>query len=102
MTVMKDTVKKLDSHHALSGWSYSAGGLLRSRQNWRPGCHGCGLALAGVVVAAVLTVIVAACSGRSGQPVRSGRQADTATPIHHLVVLFPENVSFDHYFGSYP
>jgi len=27
---------------------------------------------------------------------------DTATPIKHLVVLFQENVSFDHYFGTYP
>jgi phospholipase C len=26
----------------------------------------------------------------------------TATPIKHLVVIFPENVSFDHYFGTYP
>jgi phospholipase C len=27
---------------------------------------------------------------------------DTSTPIKHLVVLFDENVSFDHYFGTYP
>jgi phospholipase C len=27
---------------------------------------------------------------------------DTTTPIKHLVVIFQENVSFDHYFGSYP
>jgi phospholipase C len=26
----------------------------------------------------------------------------TATPIRHLVVIFGENVSFDHYFGTYP
>jgi phospholipase C len=26
----------------------------------------------------------------------------TATPIRHLVVIFDENVSFDHYFGTYP
>jgi phospholipase C len=26
----------------------------------------------------------------------------TATPIQHLVVIFSENVSFDHYFGTYP
>src|SRR5579859_7586601 len=24
------------------------------------------------------------------------------TPIHHVVVIFQENVSFDHYFGTYP
>jgi phospholipase C len=26
----------------------------------------------------------------------------TATPIRHLVVVFQENISFDHYFGTYP
>jgi phospholipase C len=26
----------------------------------------------------------------------------TVTPIKHVVVIFQENVSFDHYFGSYP
>jgi phospholipase C len=26
----------------------------------------------------------------------------TATPIKHIVVIFNENVSFDHYFGTYP
>jgi phospholipase C len=26
----------------------------------------------------------------------------TATPIKHLVVIYDENVSFDHYFGTYP
>ena len=25
-----------------------------------------------------------------------------ATPIEHVVVIFQENVSFDHYFGTYP
>src|SRR5882672_10189188 len=25
-----------------------------------------------------------------------------STPIKHLVVIFDENVSFDHYFGTYP
>ena len=27
---------------------------------------------------------------------------NTATPIKHLVILFQENVSFDHYFATYP
>src|ERR1035438_9184377 len=26
----------------------------------------------------------------------------TNTPIKHVVVIFQENVSFDHYFGTYP
>ncbi len=29
-------------------------------------------------------------------------RAHTATPIKHVVVIFQENVSFDHYFGTYP
>jgi phospholipase C len=28
--------------------------------------------------------------------------AKTATPIKHIVVIFGENISFDHYFGTYP
>src|SRR5215470_5301184 len=27
---------------------------------------------------------------------------ETTTPIEHLVVIFQENVSFDHYFATYP
>src|ERR1700722_2962054 len=26
----------------------------------------------------------------------------TTTPIKHVVVIFGENISFDHYFGTYP
>lgn len=29
-------------------------------------------------------------------------QSQTTTPIKHVVVIFGENVSFDHYFGTYP
>jgi phospholipase C len=31
-----------------------------------------------------------------------GGEHQTATPIKHLVVIFGENESFDHYFGTYP
>jgi phospholipase C len=31
-----------------------------------------------------------------------GPGASTGTPIKHVVVIFQENVSFDHYFGTYP
>ncbi|MGC5748882.1 alkaline phosphatase family protein [Gluconobacter sp. NFX36] len=30
------------------------------------------------------------------------QKTETATPIRHLVVIYQENVSFDHYFGTYP
>jgi phospholipase C len=42
-----------------------------------------------VVLAASATVVAAAA-------------ADSTTPIRHLVVIFQENNSFDHYFGTYP
>jgi phospholipase C len=32
----------------------------------------------------------------------SANELKTATPIKHLVVIFNENRSFDHYFGTYP
>src|SRR6516225_3660900 len=31
-----------------------------------------------------------------------GGGSPTTTPIKHLVVIFQENVSFDHYFATYP
>jgi phospholipase C len=34
--------------------------------------------------------------------VRAQSNGSTATPIKHVVVIFGENVSFDHYFGTYP
>src|SRR5207253_8850515 len=43
----------------------------------------------------------------SGAPATADREADdrgtpTSTPIKHIVVIFQENVSFDHYSGTYP
>jgi phospholipase C len=34
--------------------------------------------------------------------IANSRDSNTSTPIKHLVVIFGENISFDHYFGSYP
>src|SRR5450759_472472 len=36
-----------------------------------------------------------------GGDIRSAASA-TTTPVKHLVVIFQENVSFDHYFATYP
>ncbi|HEX4444560.1 MAG TPA: alkaline phosphatase family protein [Galbitalea sp.] len=33
---------------------------------------------------------------------RTTNDASTTTPIKHLVVIYDENISFDHYFGTYP
>jgi phospholipase C len=35
-------------------------------------------------------------------PPAPAKSPKTATPIKHLVIIFQENVSFDHYFGTYP
>jgi phospholipase C len=38
----------------------------------------------------------------ASQPALAAGGAAPATPIEHLVVIFQENVSFDHYFATYP
>jgi len=40
--------------------------------------------------------------GPSVTPAFAAAKPATATPIQHIVVIFQENVSFDHYFGTYP
>ncbi len=35
-------------------------------------------------------------------PTVADAESGTTTPIKHLVVIFQENISFDHYFGTYP
>ncbi|HET8925607.1 MAG TPA: alkaline phosphatase family protein [Candidatus Acidoferrum sp.] len=49
--------------------------------------------LAGVAAAAIALFPVQPAFAQGGS---------TATPIKHIVVIFQENVSFDHYFGTYP
>src|SRR5260370_20971691 len=44
--------------------------------------------------------LAAACGGAHADD--RDDHASTATPIKHVVVIFQENVSFDHYFGTYP
>ena len=50
-----------------------------------------------------LAVVVAGSALLVGAARVSGDDQDVAaTPIKHLVVIFQENVSFDHYFATYP
>jgi phospholipase C len=59
--------------------------------------HHCLTKVLAAVTAAAITLLPTA-------PVFGGDKDDfkTATPIKHVVVIFQENVSFDHYFGTYP
>ena len=41
-------------------------------------------------------------AGTLANPIIAEAQSETTTPVKHLVVIFQENVSFDHYFGTYP
>src|SRR3984957_1299851 len=41
-------------------------------------------------------------AGSLVNPMVAEAQSGTSTPIKHLVVIYQENVSFDHYFGTYP
>src|ERR1700728_2492703 len=41
--------------------------------------------------------------GTVASPIAANAQSDsTATPIKHVVVIFGENISFDHYWATYP
>jgi hypothetical protein len=42
------------------------------------------------------------CTDEGGTRPPPEAEAKTATPIKHVVVVFGENISFDHYFGTYP
>lgn len=52
--------------------------------------------------AAMAAAVGLAAGPLSASPAMGQGGSDTATPIQHVVVIFQENVSFDHYFGTYP
>jgi phospholipase C len=67
----------------------------------RSAVAGAGAALLGAT--ALVAAGVLAGAPASASPDGHGEHsAQTATPIKHLVVIFDENISFDHYFGTYP
>jgi phospholipase C len=64
--------------------------------------------VAAVSAVAAAGLVIAGCSASASGPANQQLDAQhwgtgrTATPIKHVVVLFDENISFDHYFGTYP
>lgn len=59
-----------------------------------------------IAVAVAALGVLAACGSSDDTPAASSlsvqNAAATATPIKHVVVIYGENVSFDHYFATYP
>jgi len=53
-------------------------------------------------VAMFAAVSVAVGPGGAGMALAHDQGSGTATPVEHVVVIFQENVSFDHYFATYP
>ena len=60
-------------------------------------------------ISAVVTAVVLAATATTPAWAGSGswwrhvpRPAKARSPIEHVVVIFDENISFDHYFGTYP
>jgi phospholipase C len=53
-------------------------------------------------VGAVAVIALAAVSATGATRGGAAEGPVTTTPIKHVVVIFQENVSFDHYFGTYP
>ena len=53
----------------------------------------------GALFVVLLTALAASAAAQADRP---GRGTGGVTPIQHLVVIFQENISFDHYFATYP
>src|ERR1700691_2897653 len=51
---------------------------------------------------ALTTALITALGPSVAPAYAANTHPATATPIQHLVVIFQENISFDHYFGTYP
>ncbi|WAH38960.1 alkaline phosphatase family protein [Alicyclobacillus dauci] len=47
-------------------------------------------------------VLLALSAGPVASAATAASEPTTTTPIQHVVVIFDENISFDHYFGTYP
>lgn len=58
--------------------------------------------LGALVGVAALTALGSNAPGWAATSAHGHGPSSTATPIKHVVVLFDENISFDHYFATYP
>ncbi|HUJ92422.1 MAG TPA: alkaline phosphatase family protein, partial [Gaiellaceae bacterium] len=80
------------SRIAAVGLKLTLGGVMRRRTRR--------LIMPALVAAAAAAIAATTQAGVAGRG--DDHRPVTRTPIQHLVVIFQENVSFDHYFGTYP
>jgi phospholipase C len=55
-----------------------------------------------ITIAAIAASLTLAIAMSSPAFAKKEKSAVTTTPIKHLVIIFGENISFDHYFATYP
>jgi phospholipase C len=70
------------------------------RKHWRISAF-----LASLIIVLIGATIFVNTSASAASPTPDNQLSPTwktTTPIKHVVVIFQENVSFDHYFGTYP
>ena len=53
-------------------------------------------------IVAAAALVSGGAAATAATAAKAAPAPSTFTPIKHLVVIFQENVSFDHYFGTYP
>jgi len=77
----------------LSDHPQARGNLVSVRKSLRKGVVGVGVGALTVLLTGVPIGMVGVAAAAPPSPI---------TPIQHVVVIFQENESFDHYFGTYP
>src|SRR3569833_1947226 len=111
-TAMRDAYKAPGGANNFPCRFIVSAGFHRTARAARTNSHGEGIVIYGhsksIVAAFVASAVMAAgfaapaladveAMNRGG-----GNAAPTRTPIKHVVIIFGENVSFDHYFATYP
>jgi phospholipase C len=68
----------------------------------QPGRKGAGRAAALLAATALVALGGSVAPASAAAHTAKDNSAKTTTPIKHVVVIFGENISFDHYFATYP
>jgi phospholipase C len=56
----------------------------------------------GILFSSAASLVLCASVGHADDGDRDNHREDTRTPIKHVVVIIPENRTFDNFFGTYP